>query len=736
MAVIGGGFKAVKSVWYYSRQIGLRNLWQTLRSKNACKACAFGTGGQNGGIHNETGKGIEFCNKNIQAHLNDVRPAIPATFFFERSIQQLAKLPAQQLEALGRLSTPLHKKAGDTHYTTISYTEAFEIAAKRFQEASADKTFFYASGRSSNEAAYILQLLARCYGTNNVNNCSYYCHQASGVALSESIGGGTATIQFDDLEKADLVFVFGANPASNHPRFVKTLLKIRRNGGRVVVINPAKEAGMVRFASPSDWRSMLKGGETVADLYIQPHLSGDIALMHGIAKYILIDDALDHTFLEDTCEGFEQFRAQVESLDWSEIEKNSGVERSVIREAAKLYRSSQATVFCWSMGLTHHLHGVKNIQSLVNLALMRGMVGKPGAGLLPLRGHSNIQGTGSMGFTPKLKHAIESALEQKLGQALPQTPGMDTMACMEASEAGNIQCAFMLGGNLLASNPDHRYAVSALNNIPFKLFLNPTLNISHLKGVDGEVLILPIRARDEERQSTTQESMFNFVRLSNGGIDRFPHLKSEVEIIVEIAKSIIPKNKFDFSQLENHNTIRQWIAQTIPGFKLAEQISQTKIEFHIEGRVLHTPRFSTPSGKAQFLYHSAPIRKENTFLLTSVRSEGQFNSIIYHEFDSYREQTERHVLLMNPNDIEQLGLEENQLVNISSASGRLEALKVRPFDIRPGNVMTYYPEANVLVPKAVDEASRTPAFKSVHITIETRLSTGSNGHDAVNEYAQ
>lgn len=716
--VIGGGFKAVRSVWYYSRKIGPWRLWQTLKSKNACKACAFGTGGQKGGIRNETGQGIEFCNKNIQAQLSDIRPTIPNTLFFQSSIAELGQLSGKALEELGRLGTPLYKAAGASHYSPIGYDQALALAADRFRQCPPQRSFFYASGRSSNEAAYLLQLLARIYGTNNINNCSYYCHQASGVALNDTIGTSTATVEYDDIDRADCIFVFGANPASNHPRFVKALLKLRRRGGHVVVVNPAKEAGMVRFASPSDWRSLLRGGEPVASVYAQPHLGGDIALIHGIAKFILEKNAADNDFIAQWTEGFASYKESVRQLSWAEIERKSGVPLTTIEKIADLYQQANRCIFSWSMGLTHHTHGVHNIQSLVCLALMRGMLGKPGAGLLPLRGHSNIQGTGSMGFTPKLKTVVEQALQQRLDQQLPQQPGLDTMACMEASARGEMDCALMLGGNLLASNPDRDFARQALDRVPFKMFLNPTFNASHVSGVEGEVLILPMRARDEERQRTTQESMFNFVRLSDGGFNRFPQLLSEIEIIVGLGQRIIDEQRFDFGHFSNHQTIRQWIADTVPGYNDLQHIDQTKREFHIAGRILHRRSFPTQNGRARFLFHPLPERPDNSLMLTSVRSEGQFNSIIYHEFDSYREQSRRDIVLLNPQDIERLNLKANQLVNVVSDTGMLASMTVRPFDIRAGNIMVYYPEANVLIPRHVDQQSRTPGFKSVPVRIE------------------
>jgi molybdopterin-dependent oxidoreductase alpha subunit len=665
---------------------------------------------------------VEVCNKNIQAHSSDIRAGIPAQLFLEKSIVDLAQLRASEVEGLGRLALPLYKAPGDTHYQIISYDRAIERCVVALKAAPPERSFFYASGRSSNEAAFLLQLFARLYGTNNVNNCSYYCHQASGAALNSSIGTGTATVRYDDLEQADMIFVIGANPASNHPRYLKCLLKCRRRGGEVVVINPAREAGLERFASPSDWRSMLRGGEQVASLYVQPHLGGDLALFHGIAKAVLELGAEDRSFIENHCEHFQSFHDQIHNLTWSDIERDSGVSKSEIEALAQRYARAKNVIFSWSMGLTHHLHGVENIQALVSLALLRGMVGRPGAGLLPLRGHSNIQGTGSMGFTPALKQGVEQALEAKLDQSLPKHRGLDTMSCMRAADSGDMDVAVMLGGNLLASNPDTKFAERALANIPTKIFFNTTLNASHLHAVDEEVIVLPVRARDEESQCTTQESMFNFVRLSEGGIERFPQLRSEADLIVSFGEALIDKERFDFSIFRNLERVRAFISEVLPGFSKLSKIDSSREEFHIDGRTLHEPVFATPTNKASFSFHCARPREQGEWLLSSVRSEGQFNSIIYHEFDSYREQKHRWVLMMHPDDIRTRGWKEGDRVDVTNDTGKMQALELVGFDVRRGNALCYYPEANALVPAHVAEKSGTPGFKSVSVKIERSAS--------------
>lgn len=715
---VGGGLKAIRSVLYYARAIGPFKLWRALNSRNACKACAFGTGGQAGGWRNESGRGLEVCNKNIQAHSSDIRAGIPAQVFLEKSIKELAQLRASEVEALGRLALPLYKAAGDSHYQIISYDQAIERSIAALKNTQPERSFFYASGRSSNEAAFILQLLARLYGTNNINNCSYYCHQASGAALTDSIGTGTATIRYSDLEKADMIFVIGANPASNHPRYLKCLLKCRRRGGKVIVINPAREAGLERFASPSDWRSMLRGGEDVASSYLQPHLGGDIALLNGIAKAVLEMSAENREFIDQYCQDFAEYSNSISALQWSDIERDSGVSKAEIEDIAKQYSRAKNSVFSWSMGLTHHIQGVENIQALVSLALLRGMIGRPGAGLLPLRGHSNIQGTGSMGFTPALKQGVEQALEKKLGESLPKSRGLNTMECMQASDKGDMEVAVMLGGNLLASNPDTQFAARALGRVSCKIFFNTTLNASHLSGVEGEVIVFPVRARDEEQQPTTQESMFNYVRMSEGGIERFPQLHSECEIILSMAETLIDRSRFDFSMLRKLSRVREFIGDVVPGFGALSKVDQTREEFHIEGRTLHSPDFATPSQKARFFYHASPKRDADQFLLSSVRSEGQFNSIIYHEFDSYREQKQRWVLMMHPDDIQERGWQVGDKVDVSNETGSMIGLNLVAFNVRRGNALCYYPEANALVPSDVGPVSGTPAFKSVKVSIE------------------
>jgi molybdopterin-dependent oxidoreductase alpha subunit len=719
-----GGWPAIRYTWQKARQVGgILPLWRALRSRNACKTCALGMGGQRGGMVNELGSFPEVCKKSLQAMAADMQGAIQPQFWSTYSIAQLRHFTPQQLESCGRLATPVLATTGDAYYRPISWDEALQRVADKLRAAPPDSTFWYFSGRSSNEAAFLLQLFARIYGTNNVNNCSYYCHQASGVGLSSSVGTGTASIELADVEHADLVFVIGGNPASNHPRLMTTLKNVRRRGGEVIVINPVRELGLLNFRVPSDPRSLLFGTR-IATLYVQPHIGGDLALLTGVAKRIAELGKYDAGFLEEHCLGSDEWLAHLRGVAWDEIYAKSGVDADAIEAIAQRYARAQNVVFSWTMGITHHAHGVQNVQAIANLALMRGMVGRRRAGLMPIRGHSNVQGIGSVGVTPQLKDAIFSRLQQQLGVRLPTSTGLDTMACIEAAHAGQMRVGFCLGGNLYGSNPDAPYAAGALSRTDLMVYLNTTLNTGHARGLGRETVILPVLARDEEPEPTTQESMFNFVRLSDGGPRRFAGPRSEVDVVATLASRVLgTAGPIDWAPLAHTREIRQIIARVIPGWEPIGQIDQTKQEFHIGQRLLHRPSFPTPSGRARLHIHSLPDLAPadgGQLRLMTVRSEGQFNTVVYEQEDIYRGQQRRDVILLHPDDLAQRGLRHEQRVTVRSAVGSMANIQVQSFaDIRPGNALMYYPEANVLVPRDLDPLSRTPAFKCVLVTLET-----------------
>jgi molybdopterin-dependent oxidoreductase alpha subunit len=716
----GGGWKAVLYTFRMANRVGWLPLWRAMRSKNACKTCALGMGGQLGGMVNEGGHFPEVCKKSLQAMASDMQNRIVPEFFARYSIDQLRTLSPRELEFCGRIVDPVYAGPGDTHFRVVSWEEALDRVSAQLIASGPEHSFFYASGRSSNEAGFLLQLLARLFGTNYVNNCSYYCHQASGVGLTSSLGASTATVQLEDVEKADLYILIGGNPASNHPRLLRSLMTVRRRGGDVIVINPVREVGLVNFRVPSDPRSLLFGTR-IASLYVQPHIGGDIALLTGIAKHLLERGGIDHEFIESHTEGFDGFREQIEATDWNDIERGAGVSRDLIAQVAEKYRSARNVVFGWTMGITHHLYGVQNVQMIANLALLRGMVGRPNAGLMPIRGHSNVQGIGSVGVTPQLKQSILERFERRLGVQVPKSPGLDTMACMDAADAGQMRTALCLGGNLYGSNPDSQFAARALGRLDLITYLSTTLNTGHAWGTAKETLILPVLPRDEEPQPTTQESMFSFVRLSDGGRPRYPGPRSEVSVLTEIGHRVLgDQGPVRWHDLASHERVRQLIAELIPGFEPLADIDQTRREFHIAGRRIEAPQFPTKSGRAVFHAVSlpAPHDESSRYLrLMTARSEGQFNTVVYEEEDIYRGQDRRNVVLINQADIERLGLQPDQLVTVRSVVGEMRRQIVRPYDIRPGNALMYYPEANILVPRDVDPQSKTPAFKSVLVEL-------------------
>ena len=777
----GGGWPALMYTLRKGREAGgIWKLWKAMRSKNACKTCALGMGGQRGGMVNEAGHFPEVCKKSLQAMVADMQGAITADFWTKYSPADLRGLSPRELESCGRLTQPVLYTPELRRYQPISWDAAFKRIADKLRSITPDGSFWYFSGRSSNEAGFLLQMFARLYGTNNVNNCSFYCHQASGVGLTTVTGSGTATVELEDVDKADLVFVIGGNPASNHPRLMRTLMSVRRRGGEVIVINPIVETGLVNFSVPSDVISLLFGTK-IASLYVQPHIGGDLALLTGIAKQIVETNAQDENFLNAACNGWPELRERLAAVTWDEIIEKSGVPREEINEIAKRYARAKSVIFSWTMGITHHAHGVQNVQAIGNLALLRGMVGRPGAGLMPIRGHSNVQGIGSVGVSPKLKDILFERLQDHFGVELPTTPGRDTMACIEGADNGELKFGLCLGGNLYGSNPDSTFAQQALEKLDMLVYLSTTLNTGHAFGLAKETIILPVLARDEEPQPTTQESMFNYVRLSDGGPARHAGPKSEVEVIATIAAQIAegarsasngaqaiqelepaqvgaaiktgsasngaqaitnghaPTSSFqppasslqppapglssiDWRSMQDTGRIRDAIARIVPGFEKIAEIDKTKEEFQIGGRTFHQANFPTYNGRANLHVHDLPEiqgRGMRELRLMTIRSEGQFNTVVYEDYDLYRGVERRDVILIHPDDIRRLGLDPSMTVTVHGPAGSLRGVRLHPFtEIRPGNAAMYYPEANVLVSRQLDPSSKTPAFKCVIVRLE------------------
>lgn len=715
----GGGFAAIWYVLQRGREVGLLKLYRRLRSRNVCKTCAVGMGGQRGGMVNEAGHFPEVCKKSVQAQAGDMAGPISEDYFRGTPIADLERLTSRQFERLGRLTFPIIAEESDTHFRRLSWDEAYQRAARAFRESDPNEVFFYSSGRASNEAAYLMMLVGRAYGTTNINNCSFYCHQASGVALSQVYGSGTASITLEDLAQADLALVAGANPASNHPRLITQLVDLRRRGGKVIVVNPLKELGLVRFRVPSQARSLLFGSK-VSDLYLQPHIGGDIALYKALLKGVIEQGGVNQAFIDQHTTGWVAVRADVEGTSWDELVRSSGVPRGSIDEAVSNIVGSQRGIFLWAMGLTQHAHGVDNILALSNIALARGWLGRPGCGLLPVRGHSNVQGVGSMGVVPELKKGFTAKLRELYEIDASKPRGYDTYQSLAAAHEGKIRAAFLLGGNLFASNPDRQWAAAAMRRIPFTFSLTTKLNEGHVHGRGKTALIVPVLARDEEGQPTTQESMFNYVRMSDGGVPSIPgEFRSEVEVIASFAERVLPSGRFDWKSLRSHQRLREEIAKVVPGFTAIGQIDRTRREFQIEGRTFHEPKFNTEDEKAHFTVIPIPMGAPgpDEFRLMTLRSEGQFNTVVYEEEDLYRGNRRRDVVMMSARDAAGLRLSEGDRVRVRTEAGVMSAT-VTFADIRPRNIAMYYPEANELVPRKLDSRSKTPAFKSVAATIE------------------
>lgn len=487
------------------------------------------------------------------------------------------------------------------------------------------------------------------------------------------------------------------------------------------MINPAKEPGLVKFAIPKSPKSLLTGGDEIASDYLMPKIGSDIALFKGIAKALIDLGAEDEKFIKEHTKGFDTFRKDIIALSWHDITTRTGIPEAAIRRVASLYAKSKSTVFAWGMGMTHHLHGSDNVEYIANLAVMRGMIGAPGKGLLPLRGHSNVQGIGTIGVKPILPEDVFAKMEHTFGVSLPRKAGLDTTACLDAAHTGKIDAALIMGGNLYAASPKLAWAEEALGAVNFKVYLTTTLNESHFYGHESkETLVLPVTARDEEWQPTTQESMFNFVRLSDGGINRLDNVKPESVILSELAARMMPDSKIPFKAFQNHSKVRNAIAAIVPDLEALADLDVAKKEFHIKGRILHTKKFNTPDGKISFQTRALPdLTANNTpFMLTTVRSEGQFNTIIYERSDSYRPAKDRWTVMMNADDMANLGIKNGSKATIKNTHGIMKAVTVNAFDLARGSVMAYFPEANILTAPTVDARSKTPNFKSIPVTVE------------------
>ncbi|MGA9377155.1 MAG: FdhF/YdeP family oxidoreductase, partial [Phormidium sp.] len=458
----GGGLPVVQ-YWVENTftPTGLK-LWQTLNHKSACLSCAWGTGGQKGGFVNEAGEYLQRCAKSVEAIASELQPAISPEFFEKYSITQLQQLNSQECDRLGRLNYPLILRSGATHYDRITWEEVFQIAAKAFRQKG-DRIATYSSGRSSNEAAYLLQLLMRSLGSNNLADCSDLCHAPSTVGLKQVFGSGTSMVSLESLKETDCVVLVGSNAPANHPRLMNELIKLRQRNGKVIIINPQIEIGLIKFASPAfPIKSLIKGGSDISTLYLQLIPGSDVALFIGLQKSLIEQNLIKKDYLASYTDGWQEIINYAQQTSWETISNISGLSEEEITAAAYLIGTSERVVFAWAMGITQHSNGVDNVFSIANTALITGNAGKDGAGTMPIRGHSNVQGFGSMGVTAKLREEIKQALSELLGHPINETPGYNTRALIEAATSGKVDTLLCLGGNLYAANPDLEQAKQAL----------------------------------------------------------------------------------------------------------------------------------------------------------------------------------------------------------------------------------------------------------------------------------
>jgi molybdopterin-dependent oxidoreductase alpha subunit len=729
---VGGGIPVIK---YWAEKTISANgvqVWQKLLHKSACLSCAWGTGGQKGGFVNEDGEVLQRCAKSVEAIASELQAA---TYFEQQyTLAELQELNSQSANNLGRLSHPVILRAGSFRYERISWDEVYQIAETALKKAP-EKIASYSSGRSSNEAAFLLQLMMRSLDSNNLADCSDLCHAASTVGLKQMFGSGTSMVSLESLKQADCVVLIGSNAPANHPRLMNELIKLRERGGKVIVVNPTVEVGLVRFASPAyPIKSMLAGGSEISSLYLQLIPGSDVALFVGIQKALIEQNLIKLDFLQAHTDNWQEIIQYAQNTVWEDITATCGILLEEIRAAARIIGTSTGVVFAWAMGVTQQVNGVDNIHSIANTALLTGNAGKSGAGTMPIRGHSNVQGFGSMGVTVNLKQEIQQALETLLQRPLNRTPGYDTRALITAADQGEVDSLICLGGNLYAANPDLNQAKRALGKIETIFYVATKPNLGHFHGLAKQnTIILPVFTRFENPHKTTTESGNNFVRLNDVGKTHLPdaELISEVELIVEFAHRVLGDSPINWRKLLDTKYVRELIAKTIPGYKKIAEIDNTGEEFTIAGRIFVEPKFATPTGKAKMFVTDLPNLNlpdkayfgicEDTpgivLILGTARSYSQHNTVVYKEGDYYRGMPHRNCILMSSQDVKKAGFCEHQRVTVQGDAGKLENVEIICGDIRPGAAMMFYPEVNAIFHANIDPHSGTPAYKRVPIFV-------------------
>lgn len=682
----------------------------------------------------------EYCENGIKALAEEAqKELIDAAFFSKHSVGELSQLSDFELGKLGRLVEPLVLEKGSSHYESISWEQAFKLIANQLNMLdSPDEALFYTSGRTSNEAAYLYQLFVRTFGTNNLPDCSNMCHESSGVALSETVGIGKGSVTLEDLHQAEVIMVMGQNPGTNHPRMLSALERCKENGGSIISVNPLPEAGMVRYINPQSAKKILTGGETITDLFVPVTINGDIAFLKGIMICLLELETqhpgkvIDHAFIEEYTEGYQALVEDLSLLSLEQCAEASGINATLIRQAAEMMAFKDKIIICWAMGLTQHENGVANIKEVVNLLLMKGAIGKPGAGTCPVRGHSNVQGDRTMGIWEAPKEAFLDRLESEHGINAPRKHGLAVVPAIQAMKQKKAKFFFAMGGNFLSATPDTEFTAEALQQTCLTVQVSTKLNRSHL--VTGKrALILPCLVRSEEdlqpagKQFVSTENSMGIVQSSQG--TKKPaseQLKSEVRIVAELAAATLSESGIDWiGYADNYDLIRESISRVIPGFEDYNLKVRKEGGFYLPNGA-RVRQFNTVSGKAQFSCNELPAHTRNPgeYIMMTIRSHDQFNTTIYGLNDRYRGiYRERRVIMMNEEDMAERGFVKKQQVDLFNDHGGVRreapAFLVVPYPIPRGCVATYFPEANPLVPiDSFAKKSLTPASKRVVITIE------------------
>ena len=698
----------------------------------------------------------EFCESGAKALADEATTKrIESDFWREYDVEQLSQKEDFWLNGRGRLTEPVVRRRGATHYEPISWEDAFRLIADELNGlTSPDEAVFYTSGRTSNEAAFLFQLFVRQFGTNNLPDCSNMCHESSGVALTESIGLGKATVRLSDFATTDLVMVIGQNPGSNAPRMMTSLQEAKRSGAKMLAINPLPEAGLLNFKDPNPqhypnplmFPVAILGRKTtqLADLHLPIRIGGDMAVLKGIMKVLLArerampGEIFDHKFIAEKTTGYEELIVSLDTTEWDEIISESGLEREQIIEAAEMFIAAERVITCWAMGVTQHKKAVATIEDIVNLHLLRGQIGKPGAGLCPVRGHSNVQGDRTMGIWEKVKEDFVAALEKEFDFAAPRREGLSTVDAIAGMNDGRVKVFFAMGGNFLSATPDTEIVADALMKCRLTVQVATKLNRTAL-ATSKQSLILPCLGRSEidaqargEQFVSTESTMLN-VQMSKGILKpASEHLRSEPWIVAQMAKAVLgAKSSVDWDAMEaDYDNIRDSISRVVAGCEDYNRRIREPCGFYLP----NPPReceFPTNDGKAHFVASALKkiILGPGQLLLTTIRSHNQFNTTIYDYSDRYRGiEGERRVILMNTADIEKLDLKAGQVVNLTSHfdDGERHAYRfvVVPYPIPRDCAAAYFPETNPLVPLgSVAEKSKTPTSKSIVITIQPTAET-------------